>query len=176
MSLLALHRGWKYTSSTYIFLYKRQKWALNSFILFFRVFSLLMVLQIVSSSKFVTTYCARELFHLLVNDINVVRKAPFITVCLSTFLTSVTLQTTVVMNPHVPLHSKCRRELLSTQVTNPFLTFTLFTQNFFLFKTQRAIAGFCMMSHFILRTLVRLRSILPKWGINKLPDYLSFSR
>ena len=73
--------------------------------------SFFVVLQVSSSAKYFAAYFAGVIFHVVVNDVNVVGEVSLVTVSLSTQLTSVGLEAAGIVSSHVPLQGDSTRQL-----------------------------------------------------------------
>ena len=87
--------------------------------------SFFVVLQVSSSAKYFATHFAGIIFHVVVNDVNVVGEVSLVTVSLSTQLTSVGLEAAGVVSSHVPLQGDCARQLQTTEIANCVFTLLL---------------------------------------------------
>ena len=87
--------------------------------------SFFVVLQVSSSTKYFPAHFAGIIFHVVVNDVDVVGEVSLVTVGLSTQLTSVGLEAAGVVSSHVPLQGDCARQLHTTEIANCVFTLLL---------------------------------------------------
>ena len=107
--------------------------------------SFFVVLQVSSSAKYFATHFAGIIFHVVVNDVNVVGEVSLVTVSLSTQLTSVGLEAAWIVSSHVPLQGDSTRQLHTTEIANCVFTLLL-PQKLLLFTAQHQAIVSCVFN------------------------------